>query len=75
MGEGIHGNAMPPTMQRVKTKRSQHISCVVIASKVSEVGKVLFDMADVAVVMLCGTGMRRRSIGLIGLKLIGFVKR
>ena len=59
-------------MQRIRDVKSQHILCDVIVFSISEVGNVLFDMADSAIIVLGRTVMSRRSIGL---KLIGFVKR
>ena len=56
--EGIHDNVMPPKIQRIRVKRSQHIARVVISSSVSEVGNGLFDISEVAVRMLGRTFVR-----------------
>ena len=58
---------MPPKMQRIRDKKSQHMPCVVIVSNVSDIGNALFDMIDVATGVLGRTSVRRRSIGLIAL--------
>jgi hypothetical protein len=56
-------------------ERSHHIPCGMISFNVSEVGNVLFKMADVAIAVIGRTIVGRRSIGLIGLKFIDFVTR
>ena len=75
IGASIKDNVMPPKMQMIKVTRSHIIPWVVIVFDVSEVGNIVFDITDASAGVLVRADVRRRIIGLISLKLIGFLER